>query len=453
MNDVLKLSELIGKDEYIIPIYQRDFAWGPEELKRLVRDIEKVRSANLAEYYIGRFVTFHSDDYYEVVDGQQRLTALTILLSLSSLKETINLHFEARSESEYALSCIKEHDIDSSKTHIFYSSYRYLNDSMQSIDKDLFFRYLLEHVYILRLELDASTDLNHYFELLNSRKTQSKETDVLYVKLLDLAGDDKDHEIIRICWNALEHFDRFIQQSMAERIWNRFYYGDSIPPLLDSDYNSWWENAKSHVEGDSDDIIGSLDSALLLSFEENIRPKVREENNIPHYSLINFPEFIAISAEIIYKREFSHDDKLFLSSFGNFSNINTLDDVKYFIHSLMRLRFLFDTYIIKMTNNNWNLSRYIDVNDFVEAFGTLNSSLCALESLYAASLDDAWLCDTLSYLNQNPHLSGEELLEYLKGNLDKYSGERYELYKKKYLADGAPSEPNLIIVNGKLQKA
>ncbi len=453
MNDVLAIKELLGKDEYIIPIYQRDFAWRREDLKCLVKDIDRARCEGVKEYYIGTLVTFKRDSSYEVVDGQQRLTALTILLSLSELKDSINLHFEARSKSEYALARIKERDIEIDSNHIFYSSYRYFNDFLRDVDKASFFDYLINNVYILRLSLDESIDLNHYFEIMNSRQLQSKETDVLYSKLLDLASDDKDHEIIRIVWNALSHFDRFIQQGMAERIWNRFYYGDSIAPLLDSTADEWWNNAKTHVEGDSDDFIGSIDSALLFSNEEHIRAKVREENNIPHYSLIDFPEFIAIASEIIYKIKVPHDDKLFLLTFSDFEFIKTMDDVRFFIHSLLKLRFLFDTYIVKLANNQWNLSRYIDVNDFVDTFGKLNGALCAIESLYASSLDDRWIEDSLSYLYDNPHLEGEELLGFFKSLLDKYSGERYELYKEKYLSSNGLSDPELIIVDGKLQKA
>lgn len=453
MNDVLAIKELIGKDDYIIPIYQRDFAWRRDDLKCLVKDIDRARCENVKEYYIGTLVTFKKDNYYEVVDGQQRLTALTILLSLFNLSDSLNLHFEARSESEYALSRIKERDIEDDKNHIFYKSYRYFNDFLRDLDKERFFDYLINNVYILRLCLDETIDLNHYFEIMNSRQVQSKETDILYSKLIDLADDDKDHEIIRIVWNALSHFDRFIQQGMAERIWNRFYYGDSIAPLLDSSAEEWWENAKTHIEGDSDDFIGSIDSALIFTNEEHIRAKVREENNIPHYSLIDFPEFIAIAAEIIYKIKVPHDDKLFLLTFSDFKPIKTIDDVKFFIHALLKLRFLFDTYIVKIANGQWNLSRYIDVSDFVDTFGTLNGSLCAIESLYASSLDDSWIEDSLLYLNENPHLEGDELLDYLKNLLDKYNGERYELYKDKYLSTSALSDPDMIIVDGKLQKA
>lgn len=57
MSDVIELKvgwrsgELFSENyEYVVPMYQRDFAWGEEEIKNLLTDIE-VFSA--PEYYLG----------------------------------------------------------------------------------------------------------------------------------------------------------------------------------------------------------------------------------------------------------------------------------------------------------------------------------------------------------------------------------------------------------------
>ena len=80
--DLLKLGALLDSDKYIIPVYQREFAWSEGELIRLVKDIEDSRKEGKEEYYMGSLVTFFIDGYYELVDGQQRLTALSLLFSL-----------------------------------------------------------------------------------------------------------------------------------------------------------------------------------------------------------------------------------------------------------------------------------------------------------------------------------------------------------------------------------
>ena len=453
MNDVLRIKDLINSDSYIIPVYQRDFAWGAHELERLVRDIENARCASVDRYYIGTIVTFLRDGYFEVVDGQQRLTALSILLALSDDTEHIDLHYEARAKSEYALSRLREHNPEIGVHHSFYSSSRLFAEFIKDLDKPLFFSYLKDHVYILRLDLAESVDLNHYFEIMNSRHKQSEECDVLLSQLLSLSSDEKEHELIRIIWNGLSRFDQYIQQGIPKRLWNRLFYGDGVAPLLDSDPEEWWKTVKGHVEGDGDDFIGSIDSALLFDSEEHIRAEVMEDNGIRHYSLINFPEFIIIASEIIYKERIVHDDKLFLSYFAPFKRITTSEDARYFINSLLKLRFLFDTYIVKLSNNEWSLARYIDANDFIQTFGSLNQELVAIESMYASALSEEWIENALSYLYEHPHLEGNDFMSYLEGLLPSFKGMKYELYKNAYLETGKPSIPYLVINDGRLVKA
>ena len=97
--DLLKLGMLLDSDRYVVPVYQREFAWSREELIRLVKDIEDSRKSCKKEYYMGSLVTFHLENHYELVDGQQRLTALALLFTLSGDERRINLLYEARPAS------------------------------------------------------------------------------------------------------------------------------------------------------------------------------------------------------------------------------------------------------------------------------------------------------------------------------------------------------------------
>ena len=54
---------------YKIPIYQRNYAWGREEIYALIKDVYD--SLEKPVYYIGTLVTYKRDDnIYEVIDGQ-----------------------------------------------------------------------------------------------------------------------------------------------------------------------------------------------------------------------------------------------------------------------------------------------------------------------------------------------------------------------------------------------
>ncbi len=86
--NIMKLFE-DKKSDFLIPDYQRPYAWGEDECKTLWDDIFEFAFPNNnvddfnseEEYYLGPIVTFRNDDgKKEIIDGQQRLTTLMLLL-------------------------------------------------------------------------------------------------------------------------------------------------------------------------------------------------------------------------------------------------------------------------------------------------------------------------------------------------------------------------------------
>lgn len=68
---------------FVIPDYQRPYTWDAENTTQLLTDIQEAINNNEAEYFIGSIVTIEKEKNasYEVVDGQQRLTTLSIVFS------------------------------------------------------------------------------------------------------------------------------------------------------------------------------------------------------------------------------------------------------------------------------------------------------------------------------------------------------------------------------------
>lgn len=78
-----------SKSDFLIPDYQRPYAWGDDECKTLWEDLFSFSFPNdnadqfndSDEYFLGPIVTFKNDDKkMEIIDGQQRLTTLMLLL-------------------------------------------------------------------------------------------------------------------------------------------------------------------------------------------------------------------------------------------------------------------------------------------------------------------------------------------------------------------------------------
>ncbi|WP_394616082.1 DUF262 domain-containing protein [Lentzea sp. JNUCC 0626] len=80
------LHKVFGSDyDFRIPDYQRPYAWEVEQAQQLLEDLVEAEAGDSDEpYFLGSMVLVKADGKAdsEVIDGQQRLTTLTILLSI-----------------------------------------------------------------------------------------------------------------------------------------------------------------------------------------------------------------------------------------------------------------------------------------------------------------------------------------------------------------------------------
>ena len=85
---------------YAVPHYQRDYSWNHDQWTELWTDIITAFSSN-QEYFLGSFVlnteNLTSQGFYEIVDGQQRLTTFTILFSVI---RDVARHYESNPENQ-----------------------------------------------------------------------------------------------------------------------------------------------------------------------------------------------------------------------------------------------------------------------------------------------------------------------------------------------------------------
>ncbi len=88
--NAMKLLDFIGKSQekqFVIPIYQRLYSWEKEQCKQLWDDIVKTgKNDKIEGHFIGSIVFVHDGIYTTnhndllIIDGQQRLTTITLLL-------------------------------------------------------------------------------------------------------------------------------------------------------------------------------------------------------------------------------------------------------------------------------------------------------------------------------------------------------------------------------------
>lgn len=76
-------------NQYIVPIYQRTYSWGEKQCQVLWEDIIKIsKKKNSDRHFIGSTVCYKSDEIdlpgqikkEIIIDGQQRITTLSLLM-------------------------------------------------------------------------------------------------------------------------------------------------------------------------------------------------------------------------------------------------------------------------------------------------------------------------------------------------------------------------------------
>lgn len=73
------VQQFLSTGYYRIPRFQRPYSWGAEQLEEFWTD---TIVESTSEYFIGAIIVFtRTDDRFDVVDGQQRMTTLTVIMA------------------------------------------------------------------------------------------------------------------------------------------------------------------------------------------------------------------------------------------------------------------------------------------------------------------------------------------------------------------------------------
>ena len=76
-----------GKEKpFVIPEYQRPYAWDEEQIQTLIDDLWEFTTSKdgnndeKSTYFLGSIVSYEENGEQEIIDGQQRITSLFLLL-------------------------------------------------------------------------------------------------------------------------------------------------------------------------------------------------------------------------------------------------------------------------------------------------------------------------------------------------------------------------------------
>ena len=238
-----------------VPVYQRAYAWERPEIETLIRDV--VSSLDRPAYHVGSLVLHrvsgtYDSHLYDVIDGQQRLTTFFLILSHPALREPLTnlptsfefqgsiLSFEERSHSTSDLAQLANGHgqgapqlVDDGIAaavetigDLLGTSERLARIMREQTTQSLppnhklelhdWLSFLLDNVKITVSELPRETDLNHYFEVMNTRGMQLEKHEVVKAHLIGLLGDDAHaRSVFNRVWDAVSDFTRPVQAGFS----------------------------------------------------------------------------------------------------------------------------------------------------------------------------------------------------------------------------------------------
>lgn len=419
----LKIEDIFNSvnGQYKIPIYQRNYAWKELQIRQLIQDIydyaednEENNENKKKKYYIGTLVVRpDKGNTFEVIDGQQRLTTLSMLVAyLNNLQESKRtelentITFQCRNASTNSLNKIwKNQNSDYDATDPISVGYQILKKSFgdikakvsKNVTDENYLKYLLEHVIIYRIPVPEDTDLNHYFEIMNTRGEQLEKHEILKARLLDVFGEEDSYKkkFLNEIWEACSNMGKYLPYDTLQS-YESVRKEAQLPKAQSESKNQTIENPTIEEIINSNRDIDNKDN----SPEDRYR------------SIIDFPNFLLLVLKLMDK-ETDLDDKKLLEQFNEkiLKENDREDKVKKFFGILLKARYLFDNYVIKreLSSGKWILkSLSVEENKKEKTLKNTfdndseNHQVLMLLSMFEVSFPNysykSWLFETLKYL-------------------------------------------------------
>lgn len=474
-NDISQLSIrklLSGEANYTIPMYQRNYAWDEGEITQLIQDVIDYLPET-RNYYIGTLVVFERTDgrrsVYETIDGQQRLTTLSLLASYLknekicdvSWYEELAIDFDSREHSRQTFSEIFNGRFTDDPAEVLdpkeintaiLNGYRLIKKILplklaeNKIEPQQFSDFLFENVQIMRVKVPKDTDLNHYFEIMNNRGEQLEKHEVLKSRMMEALKDDKESQnCLHMVWEACANMEKYVQMGFSPKQRDTIFGAKEWSSFDVNDFEMFREkisqSADVLTDGDSEQTLDEIIEQARGDFKQSKDDEAPERFN----TVINFPNFLLHVLRVQTEQDVPLDDKRLISTFE--SNMLKMDDasekVKKFTFDLLRCKFLYDQYIIKREfikgTDGWSLKRlsrdqqgkpyYKNTFGDEDANGSDNRRILMLLSAFHVSTPTLvykhWLNAALHYLFTVDTIRADAYLNHLESVAKSFVFDRF----------------------------
>ena len=425
------------KATYEVPIYQRNFSWEKDEIFTLIQDVYDAYSPPRKHtYYIGTLVSFHKgDQVYEVIDGQQRLTTIKLALSALEISCQNKLTYRARNKSNETIKSIPHFEIDE-KDYAIVKGFEYaksaINEVVPNEDRGEFESYFRNRVHLIHYQVPKDIDLNHYFEIMNSRGEQLEKHEIIKARLIEKLNDAGKAKFNRL-WEFCSEMNVYIQQKYRDPA----IFGMELHHFKVSTFDTLPE---------VDDNTNTLPIKNLINYKRTDKQQDKVDKIDTFQPIIDFSNFLLIVLKLtrIEENDFSPgkfilDDKELIHEFDKVKADEEF--VKRFGFNLLKAKYFLDNFIVHhsneddtIENNPWKLqywykdgkNEYLkNLDDGLDRQHKLVHLLSMFEVSFTARQRKNYLFYTLLYLFRSDDRSTSKYYNFLSGLADKYFRDVY----------------------------
>lgn len=371
-SQICNLGKILSNNKFnkifIIPPYQRLYAWKDEQIKALLDDFRTCINDNKA-HFIGNVVVANNEDNFELVDGQQRLSTIFFLCVYMCFKnnkmqeakedfekaynfvfvkkdkeEKCRIHMPIREDDENA---IWNYDFDKTNANIrlafdYFDEYfkkadDCCNESLKKAELKSFCDFIFTNVNFNLVILGDQVELNKYFVRMNNTGVQLDSTDILKARLLKLISDNENEQENQNEKSKVTEYARIFDECSQMNYFAFFYENDS-------------EN--NNMIGESQKIEKIIQGHKISKKEDKKKERAEFE------SIIDFPTFVLHVFKILSRQENGYDffknkdikidkSKFLENTWDKLKDGLSAEQAITIIEALKDYRVIFDTFVIK----------------------------------------------------------------------------------------------------------
>jgi uncharacterized protein with ParB-like and HNH nuclease domain len=294
------IRELLGNQKYAIDYYQREYKWEPKQVQELLDDLsnkffenyepghERLEVEKYGHYFLGSIIISARNGKKFLIDGQQRLTTLTLLLTFVNnlqrdrrdvvkvdeliyseryAKKSFNLDIDERALCMESLfnGQIPDNAMASESVQNIIARYmdiaEYLREDLKGEALPYFIDWLLENVHLVEITAYSDDDAYTIFETMNDRGLSLTPPDMLKGFLLANIIDEDKRNAAAVSWK--QWLGRFRSISKDDepnffKAWLRSQYAESIRErkraakpedfdLLGTEFHRWIRDNRDRI--------------------------------------------------------------------------------------------------------------------------------------------------------------------------------------------------------------